>query len=122
MVAVMHAQDSIFRLKGQVDAYGGLNFANPIQMQSGARFIPQLSIIKNWENNLKLDAEISINTYLDDHFTGWKNDQNDARIKPYRLWLRLSSERFELRAGLQKINFGSAVCCAPSCGSSHGSP
>jgi hypothetical protein len=113
LLSQLHAQDSIFKLKGQVDAYGGLNFGNPIQMQSGARFIPQISIIKSWDNNLKLDAEISVNTYLDDHFTAWKSDQNDAKIKPYRLWLRLSSDRFELRAGLQKINFGSASMLRP---------
>jgi hypothetical protein len=111
--AQMYAQDSIFKLKGQLDAYAGLNFANPIQVQTGARFIPLISIGKTWKNNLKLDSEISFDSYLDYHFNGWKNDQDNSKIKPYRFWLRLSSERFEVRAGLQKINFGSASMLRP---------
>ena len=113
MPVLLHAQDSIFKLKGQLDSYAGLNFANPVQFQTGARFIPSLSIGKNLKNNLKFDSEISFNSYLDYHFTGWKNDGSDSKIKPYRLWLRFSSERFELRAGLQKINFGSASMLRP---------
>jgi hypothetical protein len=113
ILAPLHAQDSIFKLKGQLDAYTALNFANPIQLQTGARFIPSISIGKNWKNNLKFDSEISFDSYLDYHFTNWKNDGSSSRIKPYRLWLRFSSERFEFRAGLQKINFGSAVMLRP---------
>jgi len=113
ILAPLHAQDSIFKLKGQLDAYTALNFANPIQLQTGARFIPSISIGKNWKNNLKFDSEISFDNYLDYHFTNWKNDGSSSRIKPYRLWLRFSSERFEFRAGLQKINFGSAVMLRP---------
>jgi hypothetical protein len=113
MPVLLNAQESIFKLKGQVDTYACLNFAKPVQFQTGARFIPALSIGKNWKNNLKFDSEISFDSYLNYHFTGWKNDGSDSKIKPYRLWLRFSSERFELRAGLQKINFGSASMLRP---------
>jgi hypothetical protein len=110
-----HGQDSanFIKLKGQVDAYAGMNFANPAQFQTGARLLPLLSAGIKLKNNLKLDAEFSFDSYLNYHFTGWNNDYNDSRIKPYRLWLRLSSDRFELRAGLQKINFGSATLLRP---------
>ena len=107
------AQDSIFKLKGQVDAYAGLNFSNPVQFQTGARFIPTLSIGKTFKNNLKFDSELSFDSYLNYHFAGSVNDISDSKIKPYRLWIRLSTERFELRAGLQKINFGSASALRP---------
>jgi hypothetical protein len=110
---VIMAQDSTFVFKGQIDGYAGLNFSNPIQWQTGARFLPTLSIVKNLKNNLKFDSELSFDSYLDYHFTGSNNDLSDVRIKPYRLWVRLSSERFELRAGLQKINFGSASALRP---------
>jgi len=109
----LQAQDSILKFKGQVDGYGGLNFSSPVQYQTGARFLPTLSIGKNIKNNLKFDSEISFNTYLDYHFIGSSNDISDVKIKPYRFWIRLSSERFELRAGLQKINFGSASMLRP---------
>ena len=109
----LQAQDSIFKFKGQVDGYGGLNFSSPVQYQTGARFLPTLSIGKSIKNNLKFDSEISFNSYLDYHFIGSSNDISDAKIKPYRFWIRLSSQRFELRAGLQKINFGSASMLRP---------
>jgi hypothetical protein len=34
-------------------------------------------------------------------------------IKPYRLWARYSTAQFEIRVGLQKINFGSATTIRP---------
>jgi hypothetical protein len=110
---LLQAQDSIVKLKGQVDSYAGMNFGNPIQIQTGARFIPDISIGKNLKNKLKLDSEISFDSYLDYHFTDWKKDNSTSTIKPYRFWVRLSSDRFELRAGLQKINFGSATILRP---------
>jgi hypothetical protein len=109
----LNAQDSLLKFKGQVDAYSGLNFANPVQVQTGLRFLPTLSIGKSFKNNLKFDSEISFDTYLNYHFDGSSSDASDSKIKPYRLWIRLSTERFELRAGLQKINFGSASMLRP---------
>jgi hypothetical protein len=109
----LQAQDSIFKFKGQVDGYAGLNFSNPVQFQTGARFMPTLSIGKTFKNNLKFDSELSFDSYLNYHFAGSVNDISDSKIKPYRLWIRLSTERFELRAGLQKINFGSASALRP---------
>jgi len=106
-------QENTFKLKGQADAYSGLKFTNPVQWQTGVRFIPSVSIEKQWKNNLKFDSEISFNSFLDYTFTGWEKNGSGSGIKPYRLWLRLSSERFELRAGLQKINFGSATMLRP---------
>ena len=111
--SLLCAQDSIFKLKGQADAYAGLNFSNPVQFQTGARFMPTLSIGKTFKNNLKFDSELSFDSYLNYHFAGSVNDISDSKIKPYRLWVRLSTERFELRAGLQKINFGSASALRP---------
>jgi hypothetical protein len=113
LFASSYAQDSIFKFKGQVDAYAGLNFDNPVQVQTGARFLPILSVGKNLNKNLKFDSEISFDSYMDYHFTGSENDASDLKIQPYRVWVRLSSERFELRAGLQKINFGSASMLRP---------
>jgi hypothetical protein len=110
---LLPAQETNFKLKGQFDGYAGINLTDPVQFQTGARLIPSVSIGKTWRNNLKFDSEISVNCYTDYHFTNWKNDLPENGIKPYRLWLRLSTERFELRAGLQKINFGSASLLRP---------
>jgi hypothetical protein len=107
------AQDSIFKFKGQADGYAGMNFANPVLVQAGCRFLPSVSLGKNLKDNLRFDSEISFDSYLNYHSTGESTGMTDVKIKPYRLWLRLSSERFELRAGLQKINFGSAAMLRP---------
>ncbi len=109
------AQDSVslFKLKGQANAFAAMNFSKPIQSQAGLRLLPVLSIARQMPNSLKLDAEISVDGFLNYHFTGTKIDQDNSNIKPYRLWLRLSSDRFEIRAGLQKINFGSATMLRP---------
>ena len=113
LVPLLNAQDSIFKFKGQADGYAGLNFGKPLKVQTGIRFLPSLSIGKNINSNLKFDSEISFDSYLDYQYAGSGNDASDLKIKPYRLWIRLSTERFELRAGLQKINFGSASSLRP---------
>jgi len=113
LAAPLRAQESFLKFKGQADGYAGLNFSNPVQVQTGLRFIPMVSAGKSWKNNLKFDSEFSFNSYLDYHATDWKKDNSSSGIKPYRMWLRLSSDRFELRAGLQKINFGSATMLRP---------
>jgi len=113
ILAQLQAQDSIFKFKGQVDGYAGLNFSNPVQLQTGARFLPVLSIGTTFKNNLKFDSEFSFDSYLNYHLAGPVNDISDSKIKPYRMWVRLSSDRFEIRAGLQKINFGSASALRP---------
>lgn len=113
VTAPLPAQESFLKFKGQADGYAGLNFSNPIQAQTGLRFIPMVSAGKSWKNKLKFDSEFSFNSYLDYHITDWEKDNSSSGIKPYRMWLRLSSDRFELRAGLQKINFGSATMLRP---------
>jgi len=113
MAPLLNAQDSIFKFKGQADGYAGLNFGKPLEVQTGGRFLPSLSIGKNINSNLKFDSEISFDSYLDYQYAGSGNGASDLKIKPYRLWIRLSTERFELRAGLQKINFGSASALRP---------
>jgi hypothetical protein len=113
MLPQLHAQDSIFKFKGLVDANAGLDFATPVQVQTGARFLPTLSIGKNINSNLKFDSEISVDSYFNYQYAGSGTDTAYSKIKPYRLWLRLSTDRFELRAGLQKITFGSASMLRP---------
>jgi hypothetical protein len=113
ITSILYAQDSIFKFKGQADAFAGLKFENPFQWQIGGRFIPSLSIGQFGKKKLKFDSEISLDSYVNYQFTEWQSTMEDGRIKPYRFWIRLSSERFELRAGLQKINFGSASILRP---------
>lgn len=63
------------------------------------RFIPEYSISGYLPNGRSLDIECS--------FRGWTafpDDRSHGRL--YRAWTRYAGEQWELRAGLQKINFG----------------
>ena len=66
------------------------------------------------KGKLKLDGELSADTYLSYSFLHDTTNDFESRLALYRLWLRLSGDRFEIRAGLQKINFGSACLHARS--------
>jgi len=99
--------------QNQISGWAGLNFSDPLRYQTGVRYIPTLSPWWKTGSNSKLDAEISFNTYGNLLFTGSDFDTANYSFKPYRAWLRYSTSHFELRAGLQKINFGSANILRP---------
>jgi len=97
----------------QVSAWFALNDARPSTPRFGLRYIPSLSLMISLGNNLSVDGEVSANAYASGQAPGWKDLSADGRIKPYRLWMRLSTPRFEARLGVQKINFGSAAILRP---------
>ena len=106
-------QKAGLEFQNQISGWGGLNFSDPLKYQAGIRYIPTLSPWLDLGKNSRLDAEISVNTYGNLLFTGSDFDTTNYSLKPYRSWLRYSTSHFELRAGLQKINFGSANILRP---------
>ncbi|MDP3058727.1 MAG: hypothetical protein Q8N36_04655, partial [bacterium] len=60
-----------------------------------------------------IDFEASLNVYGNTGFRPFDTLHADGNIKPYRAWMRYSTNQFELRLGLQKINFGSANMLRP---------
>jgi hypothetical protein len=60
-----------------------------------------------------LDAELAVNAYGNFYFRQAEYLESNKEIDPYRMWLRYSTPRLEIRAGLQKINFGSATIFRP---------
>ena len=100
-------------LKNQVSLWSTLNYVDNTNFQIGARYIPTLSLSDSLKKSRLIDAELSVNTYGDLLFSGNKYDSSSADISLYRFWLRYSGPRFEIRLGLQKINFGSATILRP---------
>lgn len=100
-------------LENQVSSWATLRITNPLVYQLGGRYIPSLTGSLKFKENSKLDAEVAINMFIAPFFNGSNHTKTDADIKPYRLWLRYSSTRLEIRAGLQKINFGTAYILRP---------
>jgi hypothetical protein len=109
-IEVVH--DSIF-LKGQLSAWENYNPANTFPSQSGLRYIPQLSYEIHLPGEKLIDLEASVNMLGNVGVHPFDSLHASGLMKPYRLWLRYSSHQFELRAGLQKINFGSASLLRP---------
>ena len=80
---------------------------------TSVRYIPELKWDKPLGTKWKFGFEASANLYGQVGVQKHDTLYTDAFIKPYRVWARLSTERFELRLGLQKISFGSATMLRP---------
>lgn len=113
MHAGLTAQKAGIRLDNQVSSWVNVNLADTVHWQGGLRYIPVLSPYWQIGERGKLDAELSVKSWGNLTFSGFNYDSADYSLKPYRLWLRYSSSNLEIRAGLQKINFGSALVFRP---------
>ena len=98
---------------GQVIAWGIGQFQAPVPTQFGGRFVPTMLGNFQLSPKSKLDFEASLNINGSLNYTGFHNDTILGQLKPYRVWLRYSGDNWEVRAGLQKINFGSAKMFRP---------
>ena len=110
--SISYAQ-SIIDLQGQMSAWMTINPEQSFETQIGLRYIPELFIEKNIFKKYSINSEISLNTYGSGLIHSFDDIDTDGKLKPYRMWLRFSSSQFEVRAGLQKINFGSATLLRP---------
>ncbi|MDE3057502.1 MAG: hypothetical protein KGJ59_06060 [Bacteroidota bacterium] len=81
--------------------------------QTGFRYIPEFTLQQRLNGDLSTELDVSLNIYTAGNFENDQRPEYDGKIKPYRAWLRLASDEFELRAGLQQINFGSATLFRP---------
>ncbi|MDR3652031.1 MAG: hypothetical protein P4L34_03570 [Paludibacter sp.] len=111
---LMAQQDSTnISFSGQLTAWGVGQFQTPFGTQFGGRFVPDLQGLFNLTPKTKIDFEASLNINGSANFTGLQYDSVMGQFKPYRVWLRYSGQNWEVRAGLQQINFGSAKMFRP---------
>ncbi len=99
--------------KGQASAWLNLNPTLGMPLWAGARYIPALNYTINLHQNRLLDFEASANLGGNAGIHPFDSVNSDLSLKPYRFRARYSSSQFEIRIGLQKINFGSAVMLRP---------
>ncbi len=111
--AVLQAQKVKAQFENQLSGWTTVNFNDQTGFQLGGRYIPTLSLSDSLKRSQTVSAEISFNAYGSYYTLGGDNSDFSGNIKPYRLWLRYSLPRLELRVGLQKINFGSASILRP---------
>jgi hypothetical protein len=98
---------------GMLAGWGTASYSEKMNGMLGARYVPALNITCPIKEKFSLDSEISFNAWASAIF--WSDDSIvlNEKFKPYRIWLKFSGDRFEVRAGLQKINFGSALMLRP---------
>ncbi|KAA3638558.1 MAG: hypothetical protein DWQ02_04990 [Bacteroidetes bacterium] len=99
--------------KGQVSVFELFNPNATLPLWTGARYIPQLNYEVRLPEQRKIDFEASANIFGTVAFHPFDSLDVDGDVQPYRIWGRYSTPQFELRAGLQKINFGSASLLRP---------
>jgi hypothetical protein len=106
------AQDTL-SFRGQVSGWLRYGDGTDIPFYFGARYIPQLNYVKPLNPDHKIDFEASLNINGSAGLEPFDYFRSEGRIKPYRIWGRYSTSQLEIRAGLQKINFGSANLLRP---------
>lgn len=100
-------------LNGQLAGWSAIQFSNPALWLTGGRFVPTLTGRKEINSGRGWDGEMSLNI---NGSAIWSRDSApdyNGQFKPYRVWLRYYTPDFEIRAGLQKINFGAAKMLRP---------
>ncbi|MDD4746007.1 MAG: hypothetical protein RBR35_05820 [Salinivirgaceae bacterium] len=102
-----------FEFDGQVSAYSSYSPDNDLNMFMGGRYLPELNYGYTFKNKSLLDFEASANLYGSVLFHPFDSSKTDGDIKPYRLWGRYTGNQYELRVGLQKIDFGTAKMLRP---------
>jgi hypothetical protein len=93
---------------GQLSTLGNLSKdGKGYTSQLGLQYIPTWSLIVPWPTAL-FDTEIALD--LQAIYTQPHDESREicVEIKPYRLWFRRTTDKFEIRMGLQKITFGNA--------------
>jgi hypothetical protein len=77
-----------------------------------ARAIPQLDYLRDFSEDRRISAEVSANVNLNTDLAP-SSLNVAASTGLYRAWVRFSTQRNEIRAGLQQLNFGSATLLRP---------
>ncbi len=120
----IHAQSIVFKgqaigwmvgsqMEEEVGLPGSGDSKKLIRGQAGLRYLPELQFQAPIQENYSFDANLSANIWGSGLY--WSADSSvwDGNIRPYRAWMKFSGDQFEIRAGLQKINFGSASMLRP---------
>lgn len=102
-----------FRFSGQVSSWINASTGSTLPVWGGVRYIPQLNYSPKTGDRGNFDAELSANIFGSAGLHPFDTVTASGKIKPYRSWIRYSTDQLELRLGLQKLNFGSASMLRP---------
>lgn len=101
-------------LRGEASASGILSNAPTADAQWRLRYLPELTAKLTLGRTWTLDLDASANAFLaEEYLDGKRLGERESDVELYRGSVRIASPRFEARAGLQKISFGSAAVFRP---------
>jgi hypothetical protein len=102
-----------FQFGGRASGWAGASYDTAWLGQAGLRYLPEAQFAVPLGGELELDAVASVNGSVSAAARVANRPEVTARLRPYRASVRLSGARFEARAGLQKLSFGSAALLRP---------
>jgi hypothetical protein len=102
-----------FQAGGMLSAWLNAGLGGGSRPVLGLRAVPQLSFSIPAGAKSAFDVDLAADATGHAEFSSAAPTAFDGEIKPYRAWVRFGAPRFELRAGLQKIDFGSATILRP---------
>ena len=106
------AQNKI-ELDGQISVIGSFAPDNDFDFFLGSRYLPELEYGFTVDSTKHIDFTASANISGSVLFHPFDKSDTNGNIDPYRIWARFTDQQFELRLGLQKIDFGSATLLRP---------
>ena len=109
LVATTVFGQSELEFNGQLSGFGNYSPDSELDVLVGGRYISELNYGIMLDSTKALDFEVSINIYGSVLFQPFDSAYWDGGIQPYRIWARYTGKRYEVRLGLQKIDFGSAT-------------
>jgi len=113
LLAISAATDAqTLNFSGQAIGWTTVNPTDPFQVQGGLRYLPELTF-EVPIGKLYLEGEGSLNIWGTATYAGSDTLGYESNFSLYRTWVKIAGNQWELRAGLQKINFGSARMLRP---------
>ena len=100
-------------IHGQASTWLAVHPESPALAQAGLRYLPEGSMTQPIGDTFTADVDLVLNGTATGSFGTGQVPASDATAKLYRAWIRVASEKLEFRAGLQKLNFGSATLFRP---------
>jgi len=112
-LVVLEGRGQSVDLRGQASALARAASDPVLNFRSDFRYIPTAFGAIPVSDDGSIDGELSVDLHAWGIFSHESRPSTDAALDLYRSWLRWAAPRFEVRAGLQRISFGSATLFRP---------
>ena len=111
-INLLNAQSN-YEFDGQILGQTNVGFGKESTKFLGTRYLPEFTFNKEIDSLSSFAIETSVNISLSKTNIPDNSSDINSNFSPYRIWLRYLKKNWELRLGLQKIDFGSAQLLRP---------